>query len=217
MMQRRGFTLVETLIAVGLLSAVLMTTAWYVQQVVASRQRLAYRVEQSVICTAMFKRLDEDLATTLVGSSQMGPGIKGSIESIEILSRRLPLASQAGSPASAKLVDLNRSGIRIAASTGTVEMMLGPAGVPPAWSTLGRGIRQLRFRYLDGRRWMESFDSLETGRLPRAIEVSIWFEREQAQDSAPEGRADATVKVDDASPDRRQIISIPDSVGSGGA
>ena len=40
----------------------------------------------------------------------------------------------------------------------------------------------VRFRYHDGTRWRESFDSQDAGRLPAAVEVAIWYQPWQPED-----------------------------------
>src|SRR5690606_32158965 len=37
------------------------------------------------------------------------------------------------------------------------------------------GVERVRFRYYDGQEWLTRFDSATAGRLPAAIEISVWF------------------------------------------
>ena len=94
----------------------------------------------------------------------------------------------------------------------------------------------MRFRYYDGTRWLESFDSLQEGRLPIAVEVMVWFrpwpgdlqaeDREMPDTETAErrtfdssggfdelafARASDLDQFDEPAPDRFRVITIPDA------
>src|SRR5699024_8856954 len=86
-------------------------------------------------------------------------------------------------------------GTEIAFSGGAVRATrwTGASGSGDSEVVSGR-FSGCEFRYFDGREWVEQFDSQSAGRLPAAVEVSLWFE------GPSEGRT----------PDRRRVITVPD-------
>ncbi|MDP1796498.1 MAG: hypothetical protein Q8K78_03410 [Planctomycetaceae bacterium] len=62
----------------------------------------------------------------------------------------------------------DRSALRVAGATAT--------GLPGPAKLLAPEIASIQFRYFDGLAWMTEWDTVATGVLPRAIEVTILFE-----------------------------------------
>ena len=103
------------------------------------------------------------------------------------------------------------------------------------------GIDALQFRYHDGREWVSAFDARTQGRLPTAIEVSVWLaaaapagevarpaEERDGEGGGADSRGGAATRgsaderarsaglfeppeAPEAPPDRRRVIVIPDS------
>ena len=94
----------------------------------------------------------------------------------------------------------------------------------------------MRLRYLDERTWKSSFDSSAMGRLPAAIEVSIWFADGAEEEPAPGGAiadeaevsSDVAIELagesagadgddEDAGPppSRRRVMVVPDGPSIG--
>jgi len=75
---------------------------------------------------------------------------------------------------------------------------------PETWSS---GLEAIKFRYLVGEQWQDSFDSLAAGSLPRAIEVQAWFTSTSASAGAGPAGSDDPEMVRRA-PDRRRLIVV---------
>ncbi len=82
-------------------------------------------------------------------------------------------------------------------------------------------------RYVDGKEWKQSFDSVGAGALPVAVEVAVWFGAPKADPGAakPATRGGAVEKSEDdgaarqetdaatvpsREPDRLRVIVVPD-------
>lgn len=111
------------------------------------------------------------------------------------------------------------------------------------FETIGSDLGRVRFRYHDGNGWRASFNSLEAGQLPVAIEVSVWFEPWPGEEDAENLRAaEAQQQLEretfdfepafdeeqylreqeaadqpEPTPDRRRVIVIPDARPEDGA
>lgn len=199
----RGFTLIEVMVSLALLAALLAAMSWFVRDLADGRERLRTAAANDVLGSAIIERLEGDLLTTMVGTTEWGPGVKGSSSELLVLSRGLAARRDGAAPS---LADLRWSRFRFSSERG-LEAAAGewkPAATA-AWQPIGERPARVKFRYLDGRRWVESFDSLTLERLPRAVEISIWFPR------GVDPEAEALPVKSDPEPDRRRVISIPDS------
>ncbi len=92
------------------------------------------------------------------------------------------------------LADLQRTEYRFLEGQGLVArrtIVVAPESPAGDFAPLSEDLGRVRFRFLDGATWRDAFDSLETGRLPAAVEVAVWFEapavREPAPERAPDG------------------------------
>lgn len=112
--------------------------------------------------------------------------------------------------------------------------------------TIIEGVGLVRFRYFDQGQWVTRFDSAQAGRLPAAIEVSVWFVSPPDLDTdtldesewsipAEESGFGAALLSDEptrvaagadanemltgrpANPDRVRVIAIPDGPDAWGA
>ncbi len=236
---RRGFTLLEVLIAIALALVLSATMFVFLQDLLATRARTMEFAARQRAAATLIERLEADVATCLVGDARSGAGVKGDAEHLRLLTRGVmtQLASR-GLDDPAALADLHVVEYQLDRGNQRIEARKNVAGESGAFTSLGGPIAHLRFRYLDGRQWTESFDSLALKRLPNAIEVCVWFERwpgdAPSDDSAETSRAaaddvatrpesprgsfdeDAYAAASDAEsqrpppPDRRRVIVIPD-------
>lgn len=97
--------------------------------------------------------------------------------------------------------------------TSGSTVMIGRAG---AATMLPGPVGAVAFRYFDGESWWDSFDSIERGRLPMLVEVSVWFGGVASAEGA-EGEDAAAIAVELPPADRVRRISIPDSAEAGDA
>jgi type II secretory pathway component PulJ len=211
MARRRAFTLMEVIVAIGLLGAIVWMMGTYLAEVGRVRERLLRAVNQSVVCTTLLERMEADLLATMVGDAPKRSGVRGDRASLTVVSRGMPPLAGSGGGAG-KLVDLRWTALRFVAESHALESATG-AGLPPeapAWRVAGSGLRHVRFRYYNGRQWRDRFESAAAGRLPLAVEVAIWFER---------GADAEEVHVDEPpdAPDRVRVIAIPDAAPQPGA
>ncbi|MCA9298466.1 MAG: hypothetical protein KDA28_05330, partial [Phycisphaerales bacterium] len=66
--------------------------------------------------------------------------------------------------------------IRFDERTWTIEGRRWDEASPKGtFEVLSDQVERLRFRYFDGERWSDRFDSLSRSSLPVAVEVAIWF------------------------------------------
>ena len=194
---RRAFTLLEALIAVGMMVLLLGALAMFVEDLSRTRQFVARTAAETRSADALFGALEAALQTAVVDGGNRGAGVTGTDRSIRVLSSRTDagsgsvaeLARAAFSPLSATQVDQNGANITI-----------GRGGVS---STLPATVRAMRVRYWYDGGWGDSFDSLNAGTLPAVVEVGLWFGATQAGDEEELG-----------APDRVRAIAVPDAAGA---
>ena len=193
----RAFTLLEALIAVGMMVLLLGALAMFVEDLSRTRQFVARTAAETRSADALFGALEAALQTAVVDGGNRGAGVTGTDRSIRVLSSRTDagsgsvaeLARAAFSPLSATQVDQNGANITI-----------GRGGVS---STLPATVRAMRVRYWYDGGWGDSFDSLNAGTLPAVVEVGLWFGATQAGDEDELG-----------APDRVRAIAVPDAAGA---
>ena len=212
---RRGFTLIEVLIAVSLLA--LLTGAMFSFLVNLGRTRdralAVSRVESGA--TLFLDRLEDDLNACIAGDARLGPGIRGTADSVEVLRRLVTVDAGGVAPARAVLGVYRHD--PVARTIEAIDPDTGTAEV------LASGVVRLGLRYHDGGEWLDSFDSSRSG-LPVAVEASLWL----GDPSEPAGDSPGAIPEFDALeaalqpdlepappeslvPDRVRIIAVPDA------
>jgi hypothetical protein len=101
----------------------------------------------------------------------------------------------------ADLTDLQGCEISVAAGTLSARRL---SQSPGGLEVIAEGVERVRFRYFDGREWLEKFDSAATGELPVAIEASLWFGEAPAASDPPEPEEAPRA------PDRTRVMVVPD-------
>ena len=208
----RGFTLIEVLVAVGILLALAVAMGRFVVDLLASRDRLEQAMSRQREADAVLLAIERALATTVVEDAILGVGVRGAAESLEVVARGVP-AWRLGDAATRTLALADRERLVLRGGFG--------AGAPASLVRgEGRGASSgsipavIRFRYHDGDAWLDQFDSVVRGALPRAIEVSLWWVRE---DEAL-GEVDLLVEAgEDGMPDAGEAESIEDRGETTGA
>ena len=197
----RGFTLLEALIAVGMLMLLLGALAMFVEDLTRTRQFSARTAAQTRSADALYSVLEAALQTAVVDGGPLGSGVTGTDRSVRVLSSRTDAGS--GSVRElARAAFAALSATEIGESSGNITVTRGGAS-----SVLPATVRAMRVRYWTQGGWADSFDSLSAGSLPQAVEVALWF-----------GVAAAPSEEDNfGTPDRVRTIAVPDAAGADGA
>lgn len=228
--RRAAFTLLQVLVALGLVLAMLGAVFAFLHDIIDSRDRTRGRAQRQDAVGVLFDRLESDLALAIAGEPAVGSGVIGDRSSLRVLARGV-----APEPASPRrgLLDLQRHGYRHDPQARAVIATRGPSrGGTAETIVLDGRIDLLRLRYHDGRAWRERFDSRADGGLPAAVEVSVWFELPESilEELTSLEDADATSEVAEANegqpttfsaprgsplpklppPDRVRVIAVPD-------
>ncbi len=195
---RPGFTVMETLIAVGLLLALGGVIFGFLLDMLSTRDAILEHTAQRRAASVFVERLEGDLFTAMVGSAALGSGIAGNESSLELLTSRVAAgrAADTGTQREA-FSELIRAEYRFNETRHQLEVRRSvvdrrPSSVLPndaprnagnsgrgdgqRWETLEARLYRIEFRYHDGGDWRTSFDALEAGRFPHAVEVAIWFQ-----------------------------------------
>ncbi len=171
---RRGFTLMETLVALGLLLVLVGLVFAFGMNLTASRDRLNAHMRRSQAVRVFLDRLEQDLRTSVARDAGQGAGIVGDGSSIEVLSRSVGAMGQSQDLATA-LSDLQRCAFRWEDGSRLLQGSRSAASADPAWATIADDLGYVQWRYHDGSGWVSQFDSGASGRLPVAVEVAVWF------------------------------------------
>lgn len=167
-MNRRGFTLLEFMISLGLVMLLSGAVYSFLAQLGTGREVLSTSVEDAYSGCAIIERIEADAQTALAGGGRIGGGVVGTRTSLRLLTRAVWLGEGEASDLQGCEFVFDHG-----ASTVRARRWAG-AGAQGEFETVSGRVRELRFRYHDGRRWLESFDSGRVGFLPVAIEISIW-------------------------------------------
>ena len=241
----RAFTLVEVLVAIALVLALVGTMFGFLYDMLSSRRRALTFADNHSAAATLLERIEADLMCSLVGDSVSGAGIEGDEVRLSILTRGVAASlAERGAADPTVFGDLQVAEYRFSPQRRRLEARRQPRGERngggTAFSFLGGELYKVRFRYHDGTAWRESFDTLDAGRLPTAIEVAVWFDAplmEQMMSQALPGQTepagsgrltfDDTGGFDDRAyaelsdldleaqfpPDRIRVIVIPDAGG----
>ena len=215
---RRGFTLLEALVAVGMLVLLLGALAMFAEDLSRTRAFVARTAARTRSADALFGALESALQTAVVDGGTMGAGVSGTDRSIRVLSSRTDAGSgsvrQLARAAFAPL-----SATQVTETAGSVVVGRGGAS-----SVLPARVRAMRIRYWTEDGWSDSFDSLSGGSLPAAVEVALWFGEAPAAGAARDGEATDAADADDPSgagsvqgfgvPDRVRTIAVPDATSA---
>lgn len=173
--RRRAFTLLEVLLALGLIAMLSGGMFAFFWQLTSQKAALVEGALEGQAADALIERLENDLAGAVAADSAGGAGIVGTASSLKVLSRGVTLPLKEEDRAWAK-GDLQGSEFVLEGGALKAKRWDAHRGVGgAAGETIPGAIGALRFRYYDGESWVESFDSKSAGTLPVAIEVSVWF------------------------------------------
>lgn len=189
MINRRAFTMLELLVAIGLLAVLSAAVAGFTFMLFDREERTLALAERTHASGLLFDRLERDLLAA-VAATPDGPGLVGDDRSLTVSSRAAlagsvdPLADDLQTTTirfdrHTRVLTLERTSRADAPREPDPATPFGieerfadqPAGLPGA---LTGTIADIRFRYHNGRSWASSFSS--TAGLPVAVELSVWFE-----------------------------------------
>lgn len=224
MTRRRGFSLLEVLLAIALITALLGAMFAFLWDMLQVRERMLLETGRARGAALLIDAVERDLLTCVVGDAARGSGVQGDATTLSIMSRGVPARLAGAGERGLVFADLERSRYRFTGS-GLIEGLRGPVvrGDVDGFETMGGPVGRLRFRYHDGSAWRDDFDSLAEDRLPIAIEVAIWYAVEPANeepgfvdDDIAFGEPvefDAAEDEPEQLPDRVRVILVPDSGG----
>lgn len=187
---RLGFTLLEVLLAIGIISMLTGSVFTFLWNMVDRRDTFSRYAGDEQAGTVLIERIERDVLAGLAGGSGLGTGIKGTDTSLTLLTRgvwlELPRSVAAGAKDQAGGTggvqgDVQGSEYRFDARAGVLEARRwaegtgGGNGDGGAFEVVSDHVQRLRFRYYNGRQWVERFDSVAQHGLPVAIEIAIWF------------------------------------------
>ncbi|MHC4966914.1 MAG: type II secretion system protein GspJ [Planctomycetota bacterium] len=240
-MRRRAFSLLEVLIAIGLVIALFAAMFAFMFDTLSARSRALEHAGRQLAATTLIERAELDLMSCVVGDRVNGAGVDGDNTALRILTRGVAAHLAGRGPGDpAVFGDLQEVEYRFDEDLGRIEARRRPAGdrgvAPSAFAPLGGPVYKVRFRYHDSTVWRDSFDSLLQDTLPVAVEIAVWF-HPWPGDERPETEAgngpevpqrltfDAAAGFDEAEfvgeaelqffdeppPDRIRVILIPDA------
>lgn len=201
----------EVLVALALLTALMGSLFFFLRNLLETRLRTLEETARSASAALLIERIEADLMTCLVGDSRAGAGVRGDESSLRILSRAVPVhLAERGRDDGVFLADLTETEYRFDERARVIEgrrRTLAASDEPGAsFSLIGERIARVRFRYHNGRAWLDSFDSLSANALPAAVEVAIWFHPWPNEQRDDEEAFDEDfllgARIDDEEPDR---------------
>ena len=168
-MTRRGFTLLEVMLALGIIVVLLGVMSSVIQGVADSRNRLMDRSLRDRGIAVAFEQLEAMIDTCMVNDGIGGAGIEGDELGVRMVRSGVPARwlngrSAGGSPLG------DRDTIDIRLEDG--DLVLSGEGDDDR-SLLLESPVAIRFRYHDGQAWVDSWNSMDQG-FPVAVELSIW-------------------------------------------
>lgn len=197
---RRGMTLFEAIISLGLAVALLGAAFFFLANLLDSRERAREHARRHASATALLDRLESDLVMAVAGDAALGGGVTGDSTSLRILTRGVLLRLD---DSRATLSDLVRHEYRFNPATRRIDATragarAGTGGGAAITHTFEGEVARLRYRYYDGSGWSDAFDSLAQGGLPVAIEVSIWYPLPPGAESGVEDGLGGDASVEDS-------------------
>lgn len=190
---RRGFTLLELLLAVMVFSVVLLALHYVFSGALRLRNRVAAVLEETVPLEQALTILRRDLANlaapggTLVGALQtiptnltLLPGRRSPYfyTTVGVLRDEVPWPSL--QRVVYRLVPPTNDTAGLDLIRSVTRNLLAPVEEPPEDQFLLEGVEELVFQFHDGTQWRDAWDStVEPAVLPAAIKVQVYLTRHQ--------------------------------------
>ena len=164
---RRGFTLLETLVAIGFILAIIMVAGNLLDDLSDSRRRTRDRLEEIEGSTLMLDLLAARLSVATSADAAGASGIVGDRISLRVTGSGVMLSRLTQDASLSPLVDRGSLEFEPQGDGLAIREGEGP------WTMLIPRVTAIRFRYHDGDDWRDSWDSGQDG-LPAAVEAAIW-------------------------------------------
>lgn len=193
---KRAFSLIEVLVALALLGLLSGSLAAFFSSLSSRSAWVGQRAERARAGDVAVERLAAALDGAVVGGAGDGAGVRGDGASVRVLTR-----------ASLGPGRSDLAAFTLALRDGALVAEWADATTVHAISTEAfAGVGALGVRYYDQGAWRDGFDSAQAGRLPAAVEVSLWF-----GEAAPAGEDDQEPGAPERRADRRRVLSLPDA------
>ena len=193
---RRAFTLMEVLVALVLISAIVTAAFSFFWSLGAARDRLSAASARSLACASLHSLLQEAIGSSEVGGG--GASFSGDARTLTIPCRVVRVGE---TPGRAPFVRL----LRLQFDSGSRMLMASWDG--GAAAPIVTDVGAVAFKAYDGRQWSEEFNAASQGRLPAAIELSLWWHtptsagEEDSQTQSQPADVLITLRVPDADAD----------------
>ena len=189
--RRSGFTLLEVVLAIGLIVSLMGSAIWFTQHIAAARDKLSEKTQEIVSRRALMQRITRELRCTM-DMSKLGLGLTGKADSVAFVTTSLPgrsvwvdrnILDQPIAPETDIQLVTYRQAIRededgeeyVAGIERTCQKLLdapeAEEGENIHVALLTDKLKYLRLAYYDGSGWTRSWTS-DQG-LPLAIEVTL--------------------------------------------
>lgn len=205
----RAFTLVETMLALAVVTALLGSMFAFLSSVLSRADETRSAIAKQRGVDVFFADVERSLATTFVGARGDQAGVQGTGTSLLIRGRGT--IADAG-----QLLDLRGSEYRYRGGVIEGRRWGGPrptGGTEEEWSPIAMGVEGVRLRYFDGKTWASTFASYDAGKLPWAIEVAVWMGTPDETDEGETASSASEPESPRRAPDRVTTFAVPDAGG----
>ncbi|MDY0189484.1 MAG: type II secretion system protein GspJ [Desulfuromonas sp.] len=181
----RGFTLIETAVAIAIISIIITSVYGIFSSISATKQRLESEADGYTQARVIFSRIGQELRTSylntnnelsdFVANGSIGSdGYNDDSNYLEFTSTSalLNTGEQSTMPV--------RIRYQLERNTDSTICRLLRSAVPlfdlstePTYQRLSSQIKQLQWRFYDGSDWQESWDSSSSNQLPQTVEMSL--------------------------------------------
>ena len=193
--KHRAFTLMETILAVSLMALVLMAVHGALWSGMRTHRRFRQSFEREGVISSAMRLIAEDLGSVMLQADDEIPSLVGvsDVSGANSCLLRLRTNARVRPAARQMLVDYflmphdEQGGLLVRrsqplSSPGRMQLNSSdpsgetPQDSPALYETVARGVRLVRFRYFDGSRWADNWDSAQRRAMPTLVEVAVEFE-----------------------------------------
>lgn len=227
MNRTRGFTLLEVLLALGLIAMLAGGVMGFMLTLLHRRDGMSKHLIDAQSGAALLDRIESDILCGMAGDGGAGAGISGTTTSLRVLTRGVALPIEPGMLGASKAGDRQGSEYVFDAASGVLRArrwMSGEETPAGEFEVVSDHLEAVRLSYFDGETWLGSFDSAAADNLPVAVEVALWFGTPQPPEDGPAASAEPSDTTDTAGasvaakppapprrePDRLRVIVVPD-------
>lgn len=161
-MKRRAFTLIEVLVALGLILVLVTTMSSIIRSALRAREAVHERIDQSIGVVALYELLVASADTCTARGRDGAAGITGDSTTLAITRVAQHARNEGLDPIEELTFSFDNGNVVVTSSAGPRGTLLNDVGA-------------IEFQYFDGSEFRTSWASAENG-LPVAIQLSIWVE-----------------------------------------